>query len=46
MLCASVEPQYFLNYFPSFAVYHGRYDELEAEDFTQLSFCSCGYFAI
>ena len=31
MLCASVEPQYFLNYFPSFAVYHGRYDELEAE---------------
>ena len=36
MLCASVEPQYFLNYFPSFAVYHGRYDELEAEDFTQL----------
>lgn len=36
MLCASVEPQHFLNYFPSFAVYHGRYDELEAEDFTQL----------
>ena len=36
MLCTSVEPDKFFDYFPSFAIYHGRYDELEQEDFTSL----------
>ena len=33
MLAVSVEPQKIFNYFPSFAVYHNRYDDLEKEDF-------------
>lgn len=33
MLAVSVEPQKLHEYFPSFAVYHGRYGELEADDF-------------
>ncbi len=33
MLMASVEPSKFSQYFPSFAVYHNRYDDLEKEDF-------------
>jgi len=33
MLLASVEPSRLFDYFPSFAVYHGRYDDLEGEDF-------------
>lgn len=33
MLAVSVEPERFLDYFPSFAVYHSRYDDLEEEDF-------------
>lgn len=33
MLSVSVEPSRILSYFPSFAVYHSRYDDLEAEDF-------------
>lgn len=33
MLSVSVEPQKLRQYFPSFAVYHSRYDELEDEDF-------------
>ena len=33
MLAVSVEPERMLNYFPSFAVYHGRYDDLQEEDF-------------
>lgn len=33
MLAVSVEPEKLGQYFPSFAVYHNRYDELEAEDF-------------
>ncbi len=33
MLSVSVEPQKISQYFPSFAVYHSRYDELEKEDF-------------
>ncbi len=33
MLSASVEPAKLHEYFPSFAVYHSRYDDLEAEDF-------------
>lgn len=33
MLSVSVEPQKIPQYFPSFAVYHSRYDELEKEDF-------------
>ncbi len=32
-LAVSVEPEKIRQYFPSFAVYHGRYDELEEEDF-------------
>lgn len=36
MLCTSVELQHFFDYFPSFAVYHGRYDELESVDVEQL----------
>lgn len=34
MLSVSVEPSKLHEYFPSFAVYHSRYDELDAEDFT------------
>lgn len=34
MLMVSVEADRLMNYFPDFAVYHGRYDELEKEDFT------------
>lgn len=33
MLLVSVEFQNLHKYFPSFAVYHSRYDDLEAEDF-------------
>ena len=33
MLAVSVEPERLFNYFPSFAVYHGRYDNLEEKDF-------------
>lgn len=33
MMLASVELHMMDNYFPSFAVYHGRYDDLEEEDF-------------
>lgn len=33
MLSASVEPAKLHQYFPSFAVYHSRYDDLEKEDF-------------
>ncbi len=33
MLSVSVEPSRLHKYFPSFAVYHSRYDELETEDF-------------
>lgn len=33
MLAVSVEPERIRNYFPSFAVYHSRYDELQEEDF-------------
>lgn len=33
MLSVSVEPGKLLNYFPSFRVYHSRYDDLEADDF-------------
>ncbi|MDE7333541.1 MAG: hypothetical protein K2O16_15225 [Lachnospiraceae bacterium] len=33
MLSASVEPARFFEYFPSFAVYHSRYGDLETEDF-------------
>lgn len=33
MLLTSVEPKRLPSYFPSFAVYHSRYDELEEEDF-------------
>lgn len=33
MLSVSVEPSKLHKYFPSFAVYHSRYDELETEDF-------------
>lgn len=33
MLSVSVEPSRLHQYFPSFAVYHSRYDELEEEDF-------------
>lgn len=34
MLSVSVEPSRLHQYFPSFAVYHSRYDELEKEDFS------------
>lgn len=33
MLAVSVEPNRLSQYFPSFAVYHSRYDDLNAEDF-------------
>lgn len=33
MLSVSVEPDRLFDYFPSFLVYHSRYDDLEAEDF-------------
>lgn len=33
MLSVSAEPQKIPQYFPSFAVYHSRYDELEKDDF-------------
>ena len=33
MLLVSVEPKQLSQYFPSFAVYHSRYDNLEEEDF-------------
>lgn len=33
MLAVSVEPEKLGQYFPSFAVYHSRYDDLEEEDF-------------
>lgn len=33
MLMVSVEPDRILHYFPSFAIYHSRYDELEEKDF-------------
>ncbi len=33
MLNASVEKEKIANYFPSFSVYHGRFNELTAEDF-------------
>lgn len=33
MLSASVEPERLHEYFPSFAVYHNRYDDLETDDF-------------
>ncbi len=33
MLAVSVEPAKLHQYFPSFAVYHSRYDDLEKEDF-------------
>lgn len=33
MLSVSVEPARMHEYFPSFAVYHSRYDELDTEDF-------------
>lgn len=33
MLAVSVEPGNLSDYFPSFAVYHNRYDDLEKEDF-------------
>ncbi len=33
MLAASMEPSMLPRYFPSFAVYHSRYDDLEKEDF-------------
>lgn len=33
MLSVSVEPKNLHRYFPSFAVYHSRYDDLEADDF-------------
>lgn len=33
MLMASIEPSKLSQYFPSFAVYHNRYDDLEEEDF-------------
>lgn len=34
MLSVSVEPSRLHEYFPSFAVYHSRYDELDMEDFS------------
>lgn len=34
MLSVSVEPSRLHEYFPSFAVYHSRYDKLEIEDFS------------
>lgn len=33
MLFTSIEPEKIGQYFPSFAVYHNRYDDLEEEDF-------------
>ena len=33
MLSVSVEPQKLSQYFPDFAIYHSRYDDLEEEDF-------------
>lgn len=33
MMSVSVEPSRFFEYFPSFAVYHSRYDNLNTEDF-------------
>ncbi len=33
MLAVSMEPAKFSQYFPSFAVYHNRYDDLEKKDF-------------
>ena len=33
MLAVSVEPQKLFHYFPSFLVYHSRYDDLSEEDF-------------
>lgn len=33
MLMVSVEPDYLFHYFPSFAIYHNRYDDLNQEDF-------------
>lgn len=33
MLMVSVEPKRLSQYFPSFSVYHSRYDDLEEEDF-------------
>ncbi len=33
MLAVSVEPKKLGQYFPSFAIYHSRYDDLSAEDF-------------
>lgn len=33
MLAVSVEPERLLNYFPSFTVYHSRYDDLKEKDF-------------
>ncbi len=33
MLSVSVEPHKLLNYFPSFLVYHSRYDDLDEADF-------------
>ncbi len=33
MLLVSVEPKQLSQYFPSFAIYHSRYDDLEEEDF-------------
>lgn len=33
MLAVSVEPKRLFQYFPSFLVYHDRYDDLEEEDF-------------
>lgn len=33
MLMVSVEPNRFFDYYPSFAVYHSRYDDLSEEDF-------------
>lgn len=34
MLSVSAEPSKIPSYFPSFAVYHSRYDDLETEDFS------------
>ena len=33
MMSVSVEPEQFLKYFPSFATYHSRYDDLSEDDF-------------
>ena len=36
MLAVSVEPQKLFHYFPSFLVYHSRYDDLSEEDFSNV----------